>query len=184
MFCTRFTETGRWLVLLASFLLLACFAKANAQTTVGTCPTGETAIAEEGFAIAGFLNNQSFQSSPPIETEANQLRAILAGPIQLDGTVNTQNSQLFTIETFFNSVDLHLTALTDPVVPEGSNITLSLAQAPFNDGLAEIFTSNDGTTFASAGTIGFGGFSGSLGNVDSSPQGLSLIYISEPTRPY
>ncbi len=162
-------------MLLASVTLFACFARANAQATVGTCPAGQTAIAEVGFAISGFENNQSFQSSPPIETEDMQMQAILAGPIQPDGTVNTQNSQLFTTETFFNSIDLHLTALTDPVVPEGSTITLSLAQAPFNSGLAEIFTSNDGTTFASAGTIGFGGSSGSLGNVDSSPQSDNLL---------
>ena len=162
-------------MLLASVTLFACFARANAQATVGTCPAGQTAIAEVGFAISGFLNNRSDLSSPPIETEDMQMQAILAGPIQPDGTVNTQNSQLFTIETFFNSIDLHLTALTDPVVPEGSTITLSLAQAPFNSGLAEIFTSNDGTTFASAGTIGFGGSSGSLGNVDSSPQSDNLL---------
>ncbi|MEO9969093.1 MAG: hypothetical protein ABJG15_04545 [Hyphomonadaceae bacterium] len=155
---------------IASIALLTCFHKANAQAAVGTCPAGETAIAEVGFAISGFENNQSFQTSPPIETEDLQLRPILAGAIQPDGTVNTQNSQLFTVETFFNSIDLHLTALADPVVPEGSDITLSLAQSPFNNGLAEILTSNDGTTFASAGTIGFGGTSGSLGNVDSTPQ--------------
>ena len=162
-------------MLFASIALLACFGRANAQAATGTCPAGQTAISEVGFAISGFENNRSDLASPPIETELTQLRPILAGPIQPADTVNTQNNPLFTIETFFDSIDLHLTALADPVVPEGSNITLSLAQAPFNNGLAEIFTSNDGTTFASAGTIGFGGFSGSLGNVDSSPQGDNLL---------
>ena len=155
-------------MLLASVTLFACFARANAQATVGTCPAGQTAIAEVGFAISGFENNRSDLTSPPIETEAMQLRPILAGPIQPAGTLNSPNGP-FTIETFFNSIDLHLTALTDPVVPEDSQITLSLAQVPFNNGLAEVLTSNDGTTFASVGTIGFGSTPGTLGNVASPP---------------
>lgn len=169
----RFLQTDRLLAICASALLFAY--SGSAQSAEGTCPIGQTASTSIGFAISGFENNQSFQAAqPPIETEANQSRPILVGAIQPDGTVNTQGG-LFTIGSFFNSIDLHLTALTDPVVPENSNITLSLSQAPFNNGLVEVFTSNDGTTFDSAGTIGFGGTSGTLGNVDSSPQSNNLL---------
>ena len=156
-------------------ILCAYSGSASAQAAGGTCPAGQTATPSVDFAIAAFENNQSFlNTQPPIETEAFLARPILVGPIQADGTVNTQNG-LFTITTFFNSIDLYLANPADPVVPENSTITLSLSQSPFNNGLAEVFTSADGTTFTSAGTIGFGGPVGSLGNVDSSPQSQNLI---------
>lgn len=148
---------------------------AFAQAAGGSCPAGQTPTPSIGFAIEGFENNQSFLATqPPIETQGFLSRPILVGAIQPDGTPNTQAGQ-FTVQTFFNSIDLYLTNLGDPVVPENSPITLSLAQAPFNNGIAEIFTSNDGTSFASAGTIGFGGSNGSLGNVNSAPQAQNVL---------
>ena len=155
--------------------LISYCSVAHAQSAGGSCPAGQTAVPSIGFAIAGFENNQSFLATqPPIETEAQQARPLLVGAIQPDGTVNTQNG-VFTVQSFFNSIDLHLVSLADPVVPENSSITLSLSQAPFNNGFVEVFTSNDGTTFSSVGTIGFGGTSGTLGNVDSSPQSNNLL---------
>ena len=134
------------------------------------CPAGQTPTPSVGFAIEGFENNESFlPTQPAIETEAFLSRPILVGPIAPDGTANTQNGQ-FTVQSFFNSIDLYLTNIGDPVVPENSPITLSLAQSPFNNGQVEVFTSADGQSFTSAGTIGFGGLTGSLGNVNSDPQ--------------
>ncbi len=175
MWLGEFIQDCRSVAIWVLAALLAYSGNANAQLAGGTCPVGQTANPSVGFAIAGFENNQSFQSTqPPIETEASQSRPLLIGAIQSDGTVNTQNG-IFTVESFFNSIDLHLTNLADPVVPENSSITLSLSQSPFNNGLTEIFTSIDGTSFVSAGTIGFGGSTGTLGNVDSSPQSSNLL---------
>lgn len=109
----------------------------------GTCPAGQTAVAQTGFALNAIESGGATINGPTIPELINTFVP--------DGTVvtNRDDPNDGLVDTFFPSIDLDLTGDSDVLIPENSIITLTLGPFFSNNAVAQLQASIDGTTFTS-----------------------------------
>jgi len=130
----------------------------------GICPSGQTAVTQEGFAIDAF-SSDPFANNGAVSTNS---AGNAIGPILADGAVDTGAES---VQVFFPNIDLEFTAAGDPLLPENSVVLLSVGQFFGNNGQALVQFSVDGSSSASftgTETIGFGNTAGSLATLTQS----------------
>jgi len=134
----------------------------------GICPTGQTAVTQQGFAVNAILsNNNNVNGNSDPEG---------IGPLLPNGTGGLQqnNPNDGAILTFFPSIDLDMTGQDGVVIPENSIVTLSMASFFNNDASAFIRASVDGINFTDIQAVDFGQNAGAPFNVSNTTGRLDV----------
>lgn len=136
----------------------------------GTCPAGQVAFSQLGFAVNAIESNGATVSGPQLPE--------LVGSFLNDGTIRTTQNDPNdgVVETFFPAIDLDFTGDSAALIPENGTITLVLGPVFNNQGAATLRASVDGVSFVpvAQGNLNFGTAAGPPFNQSNTMRHLEI----------